>query len=370
MNSRSPGLAGGSMQATISRTNPTAKAKQGISPSWTAGLLILALKGKGFLFGLLKIKYLMSAFTAVISVFAYAGRFGWEGAIGFVVLLFVHEMGHVLALRAQGVAATAPMFIPFFGAIIGMKQNPKSAVEEAYSAIAGPALGSVGALACVAVYFVTGSQLFAWLAYIGFFLNLFNLLPMSPLDGGRVVGAVWRGFWLVGIVAAVALAALTGSFLLFLISIFGLSEINRRYIGIHWTAYAALGIIAVVSSFMHSETFMGILIGVFATTHAMKASSERKLAVAKAATHGLFKIAHATWCPLAAGYPHSATAAVGKTLGRAPGRFEKGAAYFTVSKQQRIAIGSVYVGLACTLTGLLVWMHSAGLFSNPASLHH
>jgi Zn-dependent protease len=349
------------MQATISRSKP----KQGLNSSWTAALLLLALKGKVFLLGLLKVKYLFSAFTAVISVFAYATRFGWQGAIGFVALIFVHEMGHVLALRAQGVPASAPMFIPFFGAFIGMKKNPKSAVEEAYSAIAGPALGSLGALVCLAVYFITGSQLFAWLAYIGFFLNLFNLLPMSPLDGGRVIGAVWRGFWLLGIVAAVALAAMWGSFLLFLISLFGLSEINKRYIGIHWCAYAVLAVVALASSVAHGEIYMGCLISILAAVHGAGASRDHKLAVMKLANHGLFKMTRAQWCPVAFGYPHTAVAVRGQKLRRALGRFEKGPAYFTVTKEQRLAIGSIYVGLACTLTGVLVWMHFAGLFTRP-----
>jgi Zn-dependent protease len=361
---RLAGLAGGTMQATIAQ--PKSKPKVN-SSTGSAALLLLAVKGKTLLLSLLKLKYLYSALTAVISIFAYAWRFGWAGATGFVALLFVHEMGHVLMLRSQGVPASVPMFIPFVGAIISMKQYPKSVVEEAYSAIAGPVLGSVGALVCLAIYFVTGSQLFAWLAYIGFFLNLFNLLPMSPLDGGRVIGAVWRGFWVLGIVASVILATMWGSALLFLISVFGLSEINKRYIAVHWAAYALLGTVGLVASTINGEVFLGVIIAYLCWTHGKKASADRQLATAPTGGTRSFRISGPKWCPLSSRYSHRAAMARGRDLHKSLSMVEDSgkSPYFMVPKKQRIIIGTMYVGLACTLTGILVWMHSAGLFTRP-----
>ncbi len=231
-------------------------------------------------------------------------------------------MGHVLVLRSQGVPASAPMFIPFVGALISVKQFPKSVVEEAYSAIAGPVLGSVGALACLAVYFISGSQLFAWLAYIGIFLNLFNLLPMSPLDGGRVIGAVWRGFWVVGIVAAVILATIWGSALLFLISVFGLSEINRRYIPVPWSMYALLGTVGLLTSAINGEVFLGVIIAYLCWTHGKNSSIDRARALSPVAKPKQFTMSGVKWCPLRSGYGHRVALTHGTKFGKSLSKLE------------------------------------------------
>jgi len=145
---------------------------------------------KGALLFLPKIKLLSTAGTALISVAAYSLWFGWTFALGFVVLLFVHEMGHVLQLRREGIKASAPMFIPFLGAVVMMRQMPDDALAEARVGLAGPVLGTLGAAACLAIGEATGSDFFFALAYIGFFLNLFNLLPIVPLDGCRAMAAM------------------------------------------------------------------------------------------------------------------------------------------------------------------------------------
>ena len=233
-------------------------------------------------------------------MFAYAWKFGWAGAIGFVALLFVHEMGHVIVLRKQGVPATLPLFIPFVGALIGMKAYPKGVVDEAYSAIAGPVLGSVGAFVCLAIYFATGQQIFAWLAYVGFFLNLFNLLPMSPLDGGRIIGAVWRGFWLLGVVAAVALATVLEAPILMLFSIFGLNEINNRFMRVHWAAYAVLGLLSVLSSVLCGDLIIGLIIAYFAYANAKKTYIYNRAETALSSRPHSFVIAGVKFCPLPA----------------------------------------------------------------------
>ena len=107
-----------------------------------------------------------------------------------MLLIFVHEMGHVLQLRREGIKASAPMFIPFLGAVIWAKSLGDNAAAEARVGLAGPVLGSLGAAALIPVADATGNDLFTALAFTGFFLNLFNLLPVVPLDGGRAMAAL------------------------------------------------------------------------------------------------------------------------------------------------------------------------------------
>src|SRR4029450_13569171 len=142
-------------------------------------------------------------------------------AIGFVLLILVHELGHVLELRRQGVKASAPLFIPFLGAVIGMRELPDDAWKEAKVALAGPILGSVGAAAFRVAGEVTGSDLLVALAFVGFFLNLFNLIPIVPLDGGRAAGALHPAIWLLGLLMIVGLAILSPNPILIIIVIIG-----------------------------------------------------------------------------------------------------------------------------------------------------
>ena len=203
------------------------------------------------LFGLSKISYLLAgakflAFgkflttggTMLLSIALYATQFGLPFAIGFVLLIFVHEMGHVLALRWHGISASVPIFIPFVGAFVAMKEMPKNVFVEAVVGIAGPVLGTLGALACLGGYVVTGSPFWLALAFTGFFLNLFNLVPIVPLDGGRIVAAVSRWLWVVGLVAfalfmisrpSVILLLLIGLSLPRLFHLFRLSEAEQDY---------------------------------------------------------------------------------------------------------------------------------------------
>ncbi len=186
-------------------------------------------KFKGLALLLLKVKFLGTALTMIVSIGAYALLFPVWFAVGFVVLIWVHEMGHVIQLKREGIAASAPMFIPFLGAFVAMKQMPKNALAEARVGLAGPVLGSLGALGAWGIYEVTQQPLFLGLAYIGFFLNLFNLLPMLPLDGGRAVGALSPVFWLVGIVGLVALLFVQPNPILIFIGILGGVELWRRW---------------------------------------------------------------------------------------------------------------------------------------------
>ncbi len=184
---------------------------------------------KGVLLLIPKFKLLTTAGTALVSVAAYSLWFGWTFAVGFVILLFVHEMGHVLQLRREGIKASAPMFVPFLGAVVMMRQMPDDALAEAKVGLAGPVLGTAGAGVCLAIGEATGSDLFRALAYIGFFLNLFNLLPVVPLDGGRAMAAMAPWTWFLGFGVLVALELLFPNPILLIITLFAAYELYRRW---------------------------------------------------------------------------------------------------------------------------------------------
>jgi Zn-dependent protease len=139
----------------------------------------------------------------MIAVFAWLIG-NWEIAAGVVLLIFVHEMGHVAAAMVLGIPISAPIFIPFLGAAIVMRQNPRDAVTEAIMAYAGPLAGGAGSWACLLVAQSTGQLWLLVVAMYSFQLNLFNLIPVPPLDGGRVCAAVSRWFWLPGLLLLVA----------------------------------------------------------------------------------------------------------------------------------------------------------------------
>ena len=178
---------------------------------------------------LFKLKVFTTAASMLVSIGAYAWIWGLPFAIGFVVLIFIHELGHVIELRRQGVPASAPLFIPFLGAVIGMKQLPDDAWQEAKVALAGPILGSVGAAVFWVAAEANGSELLMALAFVGFFLNLFNLIPIVPLDGGRAVGALHPAIWLLGLLMMVGLAVVSPNPILIIIVLLGALELWRRW---------------------------------------------------------------------------------------------------------------------------------------------
>jgi Zn-dependent protease len=143
-------------------------------------------------------KFLFSGGSMILSVFAYALVFGLWYAVGFVALIFVHELGHYLAARQRGLDVGLPTFIPFVGAWIQLKDLPHDVETEAWVGLAGPLLGSVGALACYYAFRATDEPLLLALAYAGFFINLFNLIPVSPFDGGRITAIISPRVWLLG----------------------------------------------------------------------------------------------------------------------------------------------------------------------------
>jgi Zn-dependent protease len=184
---------------------------------------------KGALLLLPKLKLLTTGGTALVSVAAYSLFFGWTFAVGFVILLFVHEMGHVLQLRREGLKASAPMFIPFFGAVVMAKSLGENALAEARVGLAGPVLGTAGAAVCLAIGEATNSDLLRALAYIGFFLNLINLIPVVPFDGGRAMAAMAPAIWFVGLAALLALLLLSHNPFLLIFLFLGGMETWRRW---------------------------------------------------------------------------------------------------------------------------------------------
>lgn len=141
--------------------------------------------------------------SMLLSIGAYAWLYGWKFGLGFVLLLLVHEMGHSLAAKWFGLKVSAPVFIPFLGAQILLKEMPANAWVESMVGFGGPLLGTIGGLAVFVLGMVTGHPLYFALASSAFFLNLFNLVPIIPLDGGRVVTAISPWLWIVGIVILV-----------------------------------------------------------------------------------------------------------------------------------------------------------------------
>ena len=174
-------------------------------------------------------KVLLTGGTMIISVFAYALLYGFWYALGFVLLIFVHEMGHFLAARQRGLAVGAPTFIPFVGAWIELKDLPHDVETEAWVGLAGPLLGTVGALACYYAYRASDVPLMLALAYAGFFLNLFNLIPVSPFDGGRITAIISPRVWLLGAPLLVALFLWRPSPLLILMAVLAAPQLWRAF---------------------------------------------------------------------------------------------------------------------------------------------
>ena len=178
-------------------------------------------------------KLFLTGGTMLISVFAYSLVFGWPYAAGFVALILVHEMGHFVAARKRGLDVGAPTFIPFVGAWIQLKDMPHDAETEAFVGIGGPIAGSIAAVLVYLAARYTGSQLLLALAYAGFFLNLFNLIPLHPFDGGRITSVISPKLWLVGVPILVALFFWRPSPLLILVALLAAPKVWEVLRGQH-----------------------------------------------------------------------------------------------------------------------------------------
>jgi len=211
------------------RLSLSERLKKTLGPVGTALAVLLGLLGKfkALLFPVLKFfpLILKTGGTMLISVWFYALTWGWWFAVGFVVLIFIHECGHLVVARRFGLKVGAPVFIPFMGAFIALKEAPRNAWIEASVGIGGPIFGAAGAALCEVAFQATGEPLLRALAYTGFFLNLFNLMPVGFLDGGRIATALSPWLWVIGLAIVGVMAFKHPNFILIMIIVASLPRL-------------------------------------------------------------------------------------------------------------------------------------------------
>jgi Zn-dependent protease len=217
------------MDATLASSDATLEAAKNPNPLFKLGaaagglgliawklkfiLVFIATKAKLLLLGLSKATTL---FSMLLSLGLYWSLWGWRFALGLVLSIYVHEIGHVAALRHFGIPASAPMFIPGFGAVVRMKAYPQTVREDARVGLAGPIWGLGAAIASAGIYLWTDLAIFAAIASVGAWINLFNLVPVWQLDGARGFRALSRaGRWAaLAVIAGCGLATQEGLFIL------------------------------------------------------------------------------------------------------------------------------------------------------------
>lgn len=218
-----------SLQPGAGRPGPRARAGRALAAGAVGGGVLFVLskaKFLGLLAGVFKFKTLG---TMLLSIGAYALEWGWAFAVGFVLLVFVHEMGHAVALRREGIPAGAPVFIPFIGAFVAMHGRPRDAAVEARVAMAGPISGSLAAWLVLGAGLAWHQPLLTALGHTAVLLNLFNLVPVPPLDGGRIAGAFTHAYWVIGYVVGGVALVLTRSPLLLIVLAVGLFTLVKRW---------------------------------------------------------------------------------------------------------------------------------------------
>jgi Zn-dependent protease len=173
-------------------------------------------------------KFLLTTGSIALSILAYAAGQGLAFAVGFVLLILIHELGHGAAMKVHGISSGWPVFIPFFGAMIAMKDRPAHPRIEASIAYAGPLAGAAASAVCALLGLAFHSTFLFALAYMGFFLNLFNLVPFGFLDGGRIARLLSRRAWIIGAVLLVLLFLKSPSPALLFIGAFGAMNAFRR----------------------------------------------------------------------------------------------------------------------------------------------
>ncbi|MDQ3279823.1 MAG: site-2 protease family protein [Acidobacteriota bacterium] len=195
---------------------PTTTGRRSL-PKFLSGLLLLvgvgALKAKAVLLVLVErarilfvnpfegfgtMQYAIAGGSFVVTIAAYARQWPLAVVVGFVVITLIHEIGHAIAIRAKGLRAGFMVFIPFIGGAVTLKDQPVSAYDDALIGLAGPVAGTIASLASLQLYKWTHDPLWLLIAFFGFALNLFNLLPIGMLDGGRISAAVTKWMWLFG----------------------------------------------------------------------------------------------------------------------------------------------------------------------------
>src|SRR5215218_4445552 len=207
------------------------RARRLLGPLFVIGVAALKFgaKLKALLLLLPKLKVLTTSASMLVSVAAYAVIWGWRFAVGFVALLFVHEMGHVIQMKREGVRISGMLFIPFLGAAVGARSMGGNALAEARIGLAGPVLGTLGTAALLPLAEAQDSDFLRALAFTGFFLNLFNLAPVVPLDGGRAMAAMAPWMWFAGFAAMLGFFVVFPNPILVLILLLGGMETWRRW---------------------------------------------------------------------------------------------------------------------------------------------
>ena len=197
-----------------------------------ASYTLVKLKALKFAIPALKFTKLGPVVSMVVSMGAYTAIYGWQFAAGMISLLFVHELGHAMAMRRLGIPVGPITFLPFLGAVVEMRGRPVSAFDEARVALAGPFVGTLATLPFMGAALALNSPFFAALAHWGCMVNLFNLLPIGSLDGGRIAGALSRHFLLAGLAGCGGLIAVYPSNpLLYLVFLSGGYSVYSRYFG-------------------------------------------------------------------------------------------------------------------------------------------
>jgi len=227
------------------KTSPDPPAKRSLAKILSVGLVgvtFLLLKMKGLLFLVFaKSKWLMvnplegfslaqlamTGGSMVVTIAAYAMNMGFRFALGFVLLTVIHELGHALVIRAKGLRASAMVFIPFVGGAVTLKDQPTTVFDDAQIGLAGPIAGTLASFASLFIFEWTGQRLYLAIAFAGFILNLFNLLPIGPLDGGRISTAISRWMWLFGGLILVYVMITWRSPLLILVLLLGLFQMYK-----------------------------------------------------------------------------------------------------------------------------------------------
>jgi Zn-dependent protease len=166
------------------------------------GAILIALLKWGAL--ILKLPFVATGASMLLTMAVYAKGLGWQFAVGFVLCILIHELGHVFVAWRLGLPVSAPVFIPGLGAMILLKKHPRSAWDEALVGIGGPVAGTLSGLVCLGLHAATNQPVFLGVAAWTFFLNLFNMIPILPLDGGRITGAISPRIWLIGVVALIS----------------------------------------------------------------------------------------------------------------------------------------------------------------------
>lgn len=176
-----------------------------------AGLIVLKTRGV-FLLAVEKVRvllvnpfegfgatqYAIAGGSFLVTIAAYATQFPLAVVVGFVVITFIHELGHAVAIRAKGLRTGFMVFVPFIGGAVTLKDQPRTAYDDAQIGLAGPFAGTLASLVSLQIFKWTNDPLWLLIAFMGFAINLFNLLPIGMLDGGRISAAVTKWMWVFG----------------------------------------------------------------------------------------------------------------------------------------------------------------------------